>query len=115
MPKADLKFGEPPARNGRDTHAADFIAQADTRGNRPRTRGRPPVESPSLDFLNDDDRRRVNTLNLRMTDREKRALAFLIEGTSDSLHLFCMRAVREEIRRRLADNYERELGDWGNL
>lgn len=49
-----------------------------------------------------DDKRRVNQFVLRLTDAEVAKLRYIGETTKDSMHIFCVRAVRQAIEAGIA-------------
>lgn len=44
-----------------------------------------------------DDKRRIPTFSIRLTERELEALRHKAETTPDSMHAFCVKAIREKL------------------
>lgn len=44
-----------------------------------------------------DDKRRIPTFAIRLTEREQDALRRIAETTPDSMHAFCVKAIREKL------------------
>jgi hypothetical protein len=111
MSKGLAFSAEPPARNGESSRQdiESFVSEADVKHNA--TRRRPKAATPGeYDFLAEPHNRRVNIVNVRLSDREKAALKYIEEHSPDSMHAICLRVVVAEIDRRLKELTGRELG-----
>ena len=99
------KAAQPPAENGADAAAvehfvngADVIRRNDAHANG--SKGARAAPNPYA-FFDLDNERKLHALNLRMTDREKGALAFVSETTGVPMHAIVMEALIKELNEKL--------------
>jgi hypothetical protein len=112
-----LNFNERPTRRARtepeeaaeSEQAREFVSGADIgrvngsttkakrRGAQPENKW--PTKLDDILALPDD--RRINLMNVRLTDRERAALQYLHAHMPDSMHQVCIDAVRREINVRI--------------
>lgn len=111
-----LSFNDRPARRAaapeeavESDEAREFVAGADigrVNGSaaKPKRRGAQPENKwPAKldDILALPDDRRINLMNVRLTDRERAAMQYLHAHMPDSMHQMSIDAVRREINVRL--------------
>jgi hypothetical protein len=107
--RPDRKRTEPEEAAVESEEAREFVSGADVgrvNGNaaKPKRRGAQPENKwPTKldDILALPDDRRINLMNVRLTDRERAALQYLHAHMPESMHQVCVDAVRREINARI--------------
>jgi hypothetical protein len=107
--RPDKRARTEPEETAESDEAKEFVAGADigrVNGSaaKPKRRGAQPQNTwPTKldDILALPDDRRINLMNVRLTDRERAALQYLHAHMPESMHQVCVDAVRREINARI--------------